>query len=172
VFASFVFALVLLATFSVLFYRGNRILKLREEQLEKIGSEDSEKVESLAVMSYHGGFPEIPKPQKLTVGLGESYLVFLTDKGDFGKSPLSSWTNIEQFSILVKSDPKQRSMVLYGPLNNVMFKDRKRHFITIKYQDRDGLENNILLEYGKLETLREIFEKLKSRWKMHMLTSK
>lgn len=171
-FASFIFALVLLATFSVFFYRGNKILKLREEQLEKFGSEDNEKVESLATMSYHGGFPEIPKPQKLTVGLGENYLVFLTSKGDFGKSSLSSWTNVEQFSILVKADSKQKSMVLYGPLNNIMFKDRQRHFITIKYQDRDGQENNILLEYGNAEKLKEIFEKLKSRWKMRMLTAK
>ncbi len=170
-FASFVFALVLLATFSVLFYRGNKILKSREERLASVGSEDNEQVESLGYISYHGGFPDIPKPQKLTIGIGKSYLVLLTNKGAVGKSAFSSWRNVEQFSILVKHDPKQKSMVLYGPLNNIMFKDRKRHFITIKYQDHDGHENNILLEYGNTDKLKEIFEKLNSRWKMNMLSS-
>lgn len=170
-FASFVFALVLLATFSVLFYRGNKMLKTREEQLARVGSEDNEHVESLGYISYHGGFLDIPKPQKLTIGIGKSYLVFLTNEGAIGKSLFNSWRNIEQFSILVKHDPKQRSMVLFGPFNNVMFKDRKRHFITIKYEDRDGMENNILLEYGNIDKLKEIFGKLNSRWKMHMLSS-
>lgn len=88
-FATFVFALVLVATFSIFYYRGNRILKLREEQLARAGSEDNETVESLGYLSYHGGFPEIPKPQKLTIGIGKSYLMFLTNKGAIGKSPFS-----------------------------------------------------------------------------------
>jgi hypothetical protein len=171
VFASFVFTLVLLVTLTVFFYRGNRLMKSREELLERIGSEDNEHLETLGVMSYHGGFPEIPKPQKLTIGLGNSYLVLLTNKGAVGKSPLSCWQNIEHFSILVKHDPKQRSMVLWGPLNNIMFKDRKRHFITIKYEDPDGQENNLLLEYSSKEKLKEIFDKLNSRWKMHRLSA-
>lgn len=171
-FASWVFAIVLVATFSVLFYRGNRILKSREEQLAKIGSEDNEQLESLGCMSYHGGFPEIPKPQKLTLGLGKSYLVLMTNKGVVGKSPLSDWRKIEQFSIVVKADQKQRSMVLWGPLNNLMFKDRQRHFITIKYREPDGQENNILIENENITRLKETFEKLNSRWKMRMISSK
>lgn len=170
-FASFVFALVLLATLSVFFYRGNKLLKSREERLASVGSEDNEQVESLGYVSYHGGFPDIPKPQKLTIGIGESYLVLLTNKGEIGKSSFSSWRNVEQFSILVKHDPKQKSMVLYGPLNNIMFKDRKRHFITIKYEGPDGQENNLLLEYSSKEKLKEIFDKLNSRWKMHRLSA-
>ncbi len=156
-------AAVVLTALTILFFRGNKLIRLREEAVRKIGSGDNEAIETLAYVSYHGGLPEIPKPQKLTIALADSYLLLLTNKGEAGKSPFARWRKVEQFTTLRKHDPRQRSMVLWGPFNNVIFKDQKRHFIVINYLDRDGRDNRLLIETGDVKKMKEIFGKLNAK---------
>ena len=96
-------------------------------------------------------------------------LVLLTSKGQVEALPFSRWREIDKFSTLTKQDPKKRSVILWSPINNLIFADRLRHFIVIKYQDQNDEDNRLLIEYARPDELSEIFEKLKAGWKQYLI---
>jgi hypothetical protein len=165
VFSVLIIAVVVILIVSLFYFRGKRIINLSEETIKKIGCQDNQEIEQVVYVSYHGGLPQIPKPQKLAIALSGSYLLFLTIKGRAEKLPFSRWSKVEQFTTLKKHAPKQRSMLLFGPFNNLFSKDQKRHFIVIHYEDCNEQENHVLIEHNDLNQLREIFEKLNAKWK-------
>jgi hypothetical protein len=155
---------IIVAVLSLLFFMGHRALKLREETLKKIGTQSGEEIECLAYVAYHGGFQDIPKPQKLTAALADGNLVLLTNKGQVGMLPFGSLRKIDKFTTLAKHDPKRKSMVLWGPLNNLIFRDQERHFIVVEYQDKDNEDNRLLIECDNAERMKEMYEKLSVKW--------
>ena len=158
---------ILVTAIGALFFRGNRILRLREETWKKLEAQSGKKVDVLGVVDYHGGFPQIPKPQKLTVALTDDEIVLRTRKGQEEVLSYGLWKKIEKFTTLTKQDPKKKSLVLWGPLSNLLFADRRRHFIVVKYQDRNDQDNNLLTEYGTPDQMNASFEKMNDGWNQY-----
>jgi hypothetical protein len=165
VFSVFVTAVIVLLIMSLIYFRGNRIIEVHEKTIRKIGCQDNQKIEKVAYVSYHGGLPKIPKPQKLALALSESYILFVTNKGQAEKLPFSRWNNVEQFTTQKKHNPIRRSMILQGPINDLFFKDQKRHIIVIHCENCNVQKNHVLIEHNDLNQLREIFEQLSTKWK-------
>lgn len=157
---------VLAVTLAVLFFYGHQVLKKRKEQLEDIGRREGREIKEVSYVSYHGGLPALPKPQKLTVALSEGCLFLVTDKGEKGRLPMDTWIKVEKFTTLRKHDVKQRSMILWGPFNNVMFKDQIRHFVVINYrgQGDEHPDNNLLIEHGNKDQRDAIFKEINESW--------
>jgi hypothetical protein len=63
----------------------------------------------------------------------------------------------------MKADTKGKSTVMLGPLVPFLFKDKLRHFISIKYIDSDKEENHLLLEAADKASQQKIYEKLLAR---------
>lgn len=148
-------------------YRGNKIARAQEDLLNKIVAKEKVLIEQLASISYHGGLLEMPKIQKLRIALTEEYLILLTFSGEYVKSFFNTWKGIEKFTIVKRHDHRDRSMVLFGPFNDLIFKDKFRHFITIKYKDNRGIENNILIEHSNEEVRNDIYDKINTVYKNH-----
>jgi len=163
----FIFFIIVIvsAVFVFFYYRGNRVLKLYEDTLKRIGIEENDQIDQLGYVSYHGGLPEIPRPQKLTIATSGRHLILITNQGEVGRSLFSQCRKIEYFTSFKKGEPKQQSMMIWGPLNPLLFKDQRRHFIVIYYRDSRSQDNHILLEHSKLNELKEIFTKIDARWK-------
>lgn len=153
------------AWIAILVHKGNKVVKKQQELIDRISATDGKAIEQLSIVSYHGGFPDIPVPQKVHVSLSDDYLVLATNKGEYGKVPFSTWNKIETFTTNRKHDPRDRSMVLFGPLNNILFKDTVRHFIVINYDDKTGSDNNLLIEHKDPKTCEELFSKLNSAFR-------
>ncbi len=155
-------AIVFAAALVVIFIRGHRILKKREKRLEEIAREEQRDVRKLAYVAYHGGHPDLPVPQKLTAALTEDALVLVTNRGDKTVLPMQDWVKLEKFTTKRKHDVKQRSMVLWGPFNNVMFKDQIRHFIVVNYRHgrNEDPDNHILIELGNPDERDKVFAEI------------
>ncbi|MDD5169616.1 MAG: hypothetical protein PHN75_12415 [Syntrophales bacterium] len=158
--------LVFMATAAILLVNGSRILKKRRKYIETIAEQEQEEIKELAYVAYHGGFPALPKPQKLTLAVSDKVLYFVTNDGQSVKFPMPCWRKLEKFTTKRKHDVKQRSMILWGPFNNVMFKDQIRHFITINFLDEQGSspDNHVLIEHGNPEQRDQIFNELNNIW--------
>jgi hypothetical protein len=161
-------AATILMVMGGLYLRGNRIIKLQEEKLEKIAEQRGKDMDMLGRCSYHGGFPQIPKPQKLTTAMTDNDLILLTGKGQVETLPLDRWQEIDMFSTHTKPDRRKRSVILWGPFNQMFSSDQRRHFIVIKYQDSDDLDNHLLIEYAGPDESRITFEKLKAGWNQYI----
>jgi len=154
---------------AILVHKGNKVVKRQQELIDQLAARDGTTIEQLSYVSYHGGFPDIPTPQKVNISLSDDYLVLATNKGECGKLPFSSWKKIETFTSLRKHDPKDRSMVLFGPFNNLLFKDTMRHFIVINHEDCMGQDNNLLIEHKDPKICGDIFRKLDSGFRKFKL---
>jgi hypothetical protein len=155
---SLIIAALILLVLGALCLRGTRILKERNEKFQALGEQHGKEIDILGNVTYHGGFPRIPKPQKLTAALTDSDLVLQAGKGQVEVLPFSSWLKIDKFTTKVKDDPKRKSIILWGPFQSLASSNRKRHFITVQYRDRDDQDNHILLEIADLDGLRTIFD--------------
>jgi len=123
---------------------------------------EHKEIKEISYVSYHGGVPELSKPQKLTLALSDDELLLVTNKGERATLPMRNWLKLEKFTTSRKHDVKQRSMVLWGPFNNAMFKDQIRHFIVINYRDdqNSNPDNHVLIEHGNQDERDKIFEEI------------
>lgn len=149
----------------ILFIRGNRVLKTRENALNSFLKKFNEKVEVRVRIAYHGGFVEIPKLQKLTIVVGNSMLFLLTDKGQIGILQFDKILTIDKFTTKRKLDNSRPSILIWGPLLTMKSQNQLRHFIVIEYL-YENKDNRILIECEDLEQTNEIFAKLKLKWKL------
>jgi len=115
--------------------------------------------EILGRITYHGGFPQMPKPSVLQIGLTGDSLLLYDFKGWSGKVYFRDWRDVERFTTLVKADIRGKSTML-GPLLPFFFKDTMRHFIAIKYKDTNWEENCLLLEADDETSQQRIYDKL------------
>lgn len=154
--------IVMIATFIFFFFHGNRVLKKRRKLIEEIMENEHKEIREISYVAYHGGLAELSKPQKLTLALSDDELLLVTNKGEKASLPMRNWLKLEKFTTSRKHDVKQRSMVVWGPFNNIMFKDQIRHFIVINYRDdQDGSpDNHLLIEHGNPDERDKIFKEI------------
>lgn len=163
--AATIAVIVFMATFGVLFFYGHRVLQKRKKKIEEIVQNEDQNVREISYVSYHGGLKTLPKARKLTLALSGSALFLVSDKGEKAKLSMQDWLKVEKFTTSRKHDVKQRSMVTWGPFNNVLFKDQIRHFIVINYRDENGNpDNNVLIEHGNKDQRDDIFREINTAW--------
>jgi hypothetical protein len=156
-------AIVMVACLGFFGFRGTRAIQRRELFFQHICEIDKTELEYLDYVSYHGGLPEIPKPQKLNIAVSRDYLLLFSNTIRFCKVAFGRWQDIETFT--TKLDAKKQSLVLWGPLSPLLHRDTVRHFIVIHYIDAENQENHLLLEHPNPERLKELYERLSSEHK-------
>ena len=145
-----------LVSFIILTIRGDKKLKEKEKIFDEVKIKENIAAEILGFLSYHGGFPPIPKPQKLNVALADDGLLLFTNQGFSGKINFACCKNV---------DLKGKSIVLWGPFVGLFLKPKIRHFMVVNYKDMEGIDNNLLLEASDNKELEEIFGKINNGFK-------
>ncbi len=156
---------VAVACLGFLGYRGKKALQRRESFFQHIRETDKTELEYLGSISYHGGLPEIPKPQKLNIAVTRDYLLLFPNTTRFCKVAFDSWHDIETFTTKRKREARKQSLVMWGAMSHLLHKDTVRHFIVVHYIDTENQENHLLFEHPDQERLKEIYESLSSAYK-------
>ena len=127
-------------------YRGDRLMKAREKLLNETTRIENIPDKDVYTLSYHGGIPKMPNPQKLSIALTNEYMLMFNDKGDKEKVYFSDCYKIDK--IVTRHDPdlKGKSIVLWGPLVGFFLKVKFRYYIVMEYNDSANNTNNILIE--------------------------
>jgi hypothetical protein len=157
-----IIAAVIALYLALLGFKGNRVIRCREEFIRSIKESDNTEIQYLGRFSYQGGLLEIPTPQKLNVAVAKDYILLFTNKARYGKVQFCCCKQIETFVTRTKQNRGRQSIIMWSPLSNFLNKETFRHFIVINYTDSEGQENNILLEQASKEQMQEMFEKLLS----------
>lgn len=146
----------------VAYFRGDRKLK----EIKKVESLVNEKLENVKAgeVTYQGGFPPMPKPTQVTVGVSEDYMVLYDFKGTCGKVDFGQVKKIEKITTRKRPDTRGRSFVLWGPLVPLLLKVKIQHFIVINYIDVNQEENNVLFQSKDAAQINKVYEELNSRW--------
>jgi hypothetical protein len=157
---------VVVAYLGFLGYRGKQALRRRDSFFQHIREIDKTQLEYLGYISYHGGLPEIPKPQKLNIAVSKDYLMLFSKTTRFGKVAFDRWHEIETFATKPKQEAVKQSLMLWGPLTHLLHKkDMVRHFIVVHYTDAENQENHLLIEHPNQERLKVLYERLYSAYK-------
>ena len=133
--------------------RGKQALKRRKSFFQHIRAIDKTELEYLGYIPYHGGLPEIPEPRKLNIAVSRDYLLLFSNTVHFGKITFSRWHAIETFTTKRKQGAGKQSLILWGPLNHLPRRDMVRHFIVIRYIDRENQENHLLLKCFQMQCM-------------------
>lgn len=153
----------ILALLTISYLKGRS--KMREmELMDQHIAKKFQIEELLGPVSYQGGFPTIPRPAPLKVGLAGGSLVLYSLKGEAGTIPYQQIKKIEHFTTRTKANLKNKSVVFWGPFAPMIFKDKFRHFTLIKYIDIDNDENNLLFELKDKGACQEFSRQLSGSW--------
>jgi hypothetical protein len=162
---------ILAAYVGIVGYFRKQALMRRESFLQHVRATDKTVLEYLGYIPYHGGLPEVPKPQKLHIAVSTDYLLLFSNTLHFGKIPFGRWHDIETFTTKLRHDAKKQSLVLWGPLSHLLRRDIVRHFIVIHYTDVEDQENHLLLEHPNQGRLKELYERLSSAYENSQLNN-
>ncbi len=153
--------------FLIILYRGNKQVKHRDSIFENVAKIDDCEIEHIGYLSYHGGYPQIPKPQKMNIALSNDYMLMVTKEGIQGKVDYAKFRKCDKFTTRKRPDLKGRSIVLWGPFMGIFLKPKIRHFIVVNYLDINGEQNNVLLECKEADELEMVNEKVERAWKSY-----
>lgn len=153
--------------FLIIIYRGNKQVKQRDAILENVARIENCPIEQIAYLSYHGGFPQIPKPQKMNIALTDDHLVMITKEGIIGKVDYARFKKCDKFTTKKNPDLRGKSIVLWGPFVGIFLKTKTRHFIVINYLDINKEKNNILLECKDSNELELINKAMVEAWESY-----
>jgi hypothetical protein len=126
-----------------LFFRGDKTAKQKNalnKQIEDIYGPMTEVVEDV---SYQGGFPQMPKPARLNLGMTESELVLFDKAGNNGSIEYDKIKKVDSFTTR-KERKRKFGIVAYGPLALVLNKPNMRYFFIAEYKDINE-EDNIMM---------------------------
>jgi len=156
-------AIIMAAVFLVWFYiRGDRKWKALGQVEREIVSVDHAAA-IVKGIAYHGGFPAIPKPTRLTLGLCPEGIILSSGDGRKGNIPFTEFQKIDKFSTLRKQG-KRRSMFFWAPIALLFVRERTRHFVTIKYTDVDRDINHVVLETKDKTELDDLYRFIDRAW--------
>ena len=158
----FIVAAIIVAGVSVFFFRGSVKLKAIARVDERITKENDNAL-IMKRLIYHGGFPPIPKPTRLNLGLSKDAIILYSDDGNDGKVFFEDFKKIEKFSTLRKRE-KQRSMFFWAPIALMFVKEKTQHFVAIKYTDGDRDINHIVLEARDYDELNRLYQFVDNAW--------
>jgi hypothetical protein len=143
-----------------LFFRGDKTAKQKEalnQNIEDIYGPMSEVVEDV---SYQGGFPPMPKPARLNIGITESELVLFDRMGNNGSIEYRKIKKVDSFT--TKKERKRKfGIMAYGPLALVLNKPSMRYFFLAEYIDINEEDNIMLVMVRSKEIADGLYRSLK-----------
>jgi hypothetical protein len=156
---------IFIATIAIIFMNGHRVLKIRKH-INKLAQDERDEIQEVSYVSYHGGLFSLPKPQKLTLALSDDTLFFVTNDGFSVRFPMQTWLKLEKVDTSSKDDMKGRKKVFGGSVNQTIFKDQIRFFISINFWDKysGNADNHVLIEHGNQDQRDGIFSKINTAW--------
>jgi hypothetical protein len=117
-------------------------------------------ISSTSGLTYQGGLPDIPTLQKLNIAASKDHL-------RFGNQTFCRFQKMEMFTTSRKQNSGPPSLVMWGLLNHLFFRDTIRRFMIINYTDPENHQNNLLFEHNNKKELEEIFDRLLSIFRTH-----
>lgn len=154
-------AFILIICFGM--YRSHKLLK-QKERLERAVKNDYGPMQILGEVTYQGGFPLMPKPAHLNIGLTDSDLVLFDQRGGSGRIQYERFRKIDKFTIQ-KAKKHRYSLMAWGPLALVLNKTNFQHFIVVKYWDANNERNNLLIQVKTGDTRDKYFESIRRNFK-------
>lgn len=152
-------------------YRSNKLLK-QKKKLETGIKCVYESVDILGDVIYQGGYPPMPKPAHLKIGLTGSYMVLFDKKGASGRIEYDRLRKIDKFTVS-KPNTKRYSLMAWGPLAIYFNQPTYQHFIVVSYVDIDNDYNNIVFQIPNEEIRNQYFESIQRYYKpMQILRAK
>jgi len=145
-------------------YRSSRLLK-RKERLETAVKDAYGPMEVLDEVTYQGGFPPMPKPARLNIGLTDSELVLFDRQGKSGRIQYNRFRKIDKFTVQ-KTKKYKYGLMAWGPLALVLNKPNFQHFIVVKYWDVNNERNNLLIQVKTGEKKDKYFEAIQDCCRM------
>ncbi len=125
--------------------------------LIKIQNQDAEIVSQVI---YHGGLPEFPKPAVLYLALDKEKVIFCDQQSIKSRVCFENCIALDEFTICQKASKWSKSVMTMGPFISLLFKDKVRYFVVIKYIDSDQEENHILLESADKRTQEKVWDEI------------
>jgi len=144
-------------------YRSNKLLK-EKDKLEAGLKSMYESMDILGEVIYQGGFPEMPKPARLSIALTGSYLILFDKKGASGRIEYDRFRKIDKFTSS-KPNTKRYSLMAWGPLAMLLNRPTYQHFIVVSYTDIDNEYNNMVFQIKTGEKMNEYFESIQRYFK-------
>jgi hypothetical protein len=146
--------------FIFVMYRGDRLLKAKDKldrRMEEIYGPMTEIVDNV---NYQGGFPPMPKPVRLSLGITESELVLFDKLGNNGRVEYGKIKKTDRFT--TKTERKRKfGLMAYGPLAMVLNKPTFRYFFTVEYIDIDNDDNILVFMVGTREIADNLYKTIK-----------
>jgi hypothetical protein len=144
-------------------WRGDRLLK-EKNRLDEHMVEIYGEMELFEDVHYQGGFPPIPKPSRMTIGITESELVLYNKAGENGRIEYDRIKKADRFT--TKHDRKYKfGMIAYGPIAILLNRPTFRNFFTMEYIDVDNERNNLLVIVKNKEMAENLLQAVRSRIK-------
>lgn len=150
-------------------YRSSKLLK-EKEKIDKEINNMHGSMNILGDVIYQGGFPPMPKPAHLTIGLTGSYMVLIDKKGRSGRIEYDRFRKIDKFTTS-PPNTKKYSLIAWGPLAMYFNRPTYQHFIVISYIDVDNDLNNLVFMIRDEENRNELFKSIQNCYKP-MMSSK
>jgi hypothetical protein len=142
-------------------YRGDRLIKARKKLNEKMEDKYGPMTEIIEDVVYQGGFPPMPKPARLNLGLTESELVLFDKEGNNGSIEYGTIRKVDKFTTK-KVQKRKFGVIAYGPLALLLNAPTFRHFFVAEYIDINGEENNLVLTVKTKETADKLHQSVKA----------
>ncbi|MDR1134898.1 MAG: hypothetical protein LBL49_01780 [Clostridiales Family XIII bacterium] len=134
---------VLVLALLFLFFRGDRRIKERDALNKRMNDVYGTMAEVVDDVIYQGGFPPMPKPARMSLGITESELVLFDRAGNNGCIEYEKIKKVDKFTTR-KERTRKFGIMAYGPLALVLNKPSFRHFFVVEYIDMNN-EDNIMV---------------------------
>jgi hypothetical protein len=141
-------------------YRGNRAVKAKDNLDKQMEDTYGPILELADNVIYQGGFPPMPKPARLNLGVTESGLILFDKAGNHGRIGYDKIKKQEKFTT-TKTRKVRFGLMAYGPLALVLNRPTVRHFYVVEYTDVDNDENNMVVMVKNKEVAERLYASVK-----------
>ena len=160
------FLIIVGSLFALAVIRGDMIMR-RRRKLQNLVLDSVTNGELLGQVIYQGGYPPMPKPALLALGICDEGLLLVNHKGEKGVVDFSTFKKMEKFTLKREKQrgPKGAAVVQYGGVSLPAVKTTYLYMFNINYTDIDGDENNIVFQVKKKEDRDRYYDILYERFK-------
>jgi hypothetical protein len=152
--------------FLYILFRGDKVVKEKDNLNKHVEDIYGSNIEIFDNVSYQGGFPPMPKPARLNLGITESELVLFDRAGNHGRIGYDKIKKQDKFTTSKKKKIKF-GLMAYGPIAMLLNKPTLQHFYVVEYTDVNDENNNMVV----MVKTREVAERLYTSVKPHIKRS-
>jgi hypothetical protein len=138
-------------------YRGDRMIKAKKKVDNDIVDIYGEMSDVFDDVAYQGGFPPMPKPARLSLGVAANGLVLYDREGNNGLVGYDKINKVDRF--VTQAQRKYKfGLMAYGPIALVLNRPMYRHFFTAEYIDVNNEKNIIMVLLKSREVAENLYQ--------------